>query len=114
MGSLEQRVYERVPFFRPVEVSAPPEAPPVEARSFDISLGGVGLVCPRSSGLRPGAPVALTFRLNDPRRGPVVERVFGRVAHLRAEPDGVRVGVEFLEPLHPTSYPGLSEVIGRL
>jgi c-di-GMP-binding flagellar brake protein YcgR len=114
MSSHERRVYERVPFFKPVGLSAPPEGKGIDVRSFDISLGGVGLVCPRGVGLNLGASVAVTFQLTDPRRGPVIERVMGRVVHLRPGADACHVGVEFIEPVHPTTYPGLSRVIERL
>ena len=69
-----------MPYFGQVTVATPPEAPAVECRSFDISLGGVGLVWPATPGPRPGGAVALTFHL---AASAVPERVYGRVAWTR-------------------------------
>jgi hypothetical protein len=101
-----------VPFLKPVTVWAPPDGPPVEARTVDISLGGVGLACRAS--FRKGQVVVVAFRLNDPRRGPVEERVTGRVANLVADDDGNRIGVEFAEPLHASAHPALTRAVERL
>jgi hypothetical protein len=58
--------------------------------------------------------VVVAFRLTDPRLGVVEERVTGRVANLVADDDANRVGVEFSEPLHPSTYPALSRAVARL
>lgn len=108
----ERRVYVRVPFHKPVTVWAPPDPRPVEARTLDISLGGVGVACRAS--FRRGQVVVVGFRLTDPRRGAVEERVTGRVANLVADEDGNRVGVEFAEPIHPAAYPALARAVERL
>ena len=114
MDPRERRVYERVPFFRPVDLSVPPDAPSIEARSFDVSLGGVGLAVPAGRAVPVGTAVAVTFHLTDRRRGAFDERILGRVVHARSEADCTRVGIEFAEPVHPSAYPGLSRVIGQL
>ena len=111
-AAAERRVYVRVPFLRPVTVSAPPDGRPAEARTLDISLGGVGLTC--SVPFRKGQVVVVTFHLQDPKLGAVVERVEGRVANFQADPDANRVGIEFLEPLHSAANPALTRAVGRL
>jgi c-di-GMP-binding flagellar brake protein YcgR len=110
--AVERRLYVRVPFLKPVRVWAPPEDRPVEARTLDISLGGVGITC--RAAFRKGQVVIIGFRLTDPRLGTVEERVTGRVANLQADDDSNRVGIEFSEPIHPSVFPALARAVGRL
>lgn len=112
-GGAERRVYERVPYFARVSVEIPARAPAVEGRTMDISLGGVGLVCPVSPAVRAGESIAVTFRLTSGRE-PAEERMPGRVVWLRTEAGCCVLGVEFYEPIHPAAQPALSRLIERL
>jgi c-di-GMP-binding flagellar brake protein YcgR len=114
MAGQERRVYERAPYFGRVTVSIPAHAPPVEGRTMDISLGGVGLSCPVSSAIRSGESIAVTFHLVQPRSGPVEERLLGRVAWIRTEAQCCLLGIEFLEPVHPVLNPAVTRLIERL
>ena len=102
---MERRSYERVGFLCRVAVAVRPEAAPIEARSIDLSLGGVGLAT--SAALPVGQTVVLTFFLKGARQEEVRDQVQGRVVNLKADLDCNRVGVEFLEPLHESRHPAL-------
>src|SRR5690242_12567790 len=102
---IELRRFERIPFFCEVSLTVLPDGPRADAHSVDISLGGVGLVT--RAALAPGQTVALAFSVRDESGKLVVDRVLGRVAHLRADPDANRVGVEFLEILSSSTSPHL-------
>lgn len=106
------RADARVPFLHPVTVAASPGGRPVEARALAISPRGVGLTCAASFGT--GQAVTITFRVKDPRRGVVEERVAGRVVNFRADVDANRVGVVFLEPPRAESRPAMTRAVGRL
>ena len=106
------RKYERVAFSSRVELAAGAGSPAVEAYSLDISLGGVGLISPAL--LKVGHAVTLGFRLSHPSKGPVLERVQGRVVFARSDVDGHRLGVEFLEPLHRSKNPELTRKVEGL
>ncbi len=84
----------------------------VEARTVDISLGGVGIAL--AATFARGDLVTIVFRLDGRGRGPVEERVLGRVAYVRADVDGNRIGVEFLEPLASAACPELCRRVDRL
>jgi c-di-GMP-binding flagellar brake protein YcgR len=86
-----------------------PHGKPVVSQSVDISLGGVGIVT--SGHFEPGQQVAVAFALRNHRQQEAVEKVIGRVAHLRAEEGGNLIGVEFLEPLAESSAPLLTRKI---
>jgi c-di-GMP-binding flagellar brake protein YcgR len=106
------RRFERIQFFCDVSLTVVPDGPTVEAHCVDISLGGVGLVT--QAALAPGQTVALAFSLRDDSGKGIVNRVLGRVVHLRAEPDANRVGVEFLEILSPSTSPQLSNKVLKI
>jgi len=101
------RRFERIQFFCDVSLTVLPDGPTVEAHSVDISLGGVGLVTQAAVGT--GQTVALAFSVRDESGKAIVNKVLGRVVHLRAEPDANRVGVEFLEILSASVSPQLSK-----
>jgi hypothetical protein len=111
-SGIGQRVYQRVPFLRPITVVPMPGTRTVEARSLDISIGGVGLTCPVS--LTRGQEVELAFPLDDPQLGKCIERIRGRVVNFVADLDGNLVGVEFLEPLQASRNPALTRAVARL
>jgi c-di-GMP-binding flagellar brake protein YcgR len=108
----ERRRYERIPYFHEVRLTVLPDGPTVVAHAFDISLGGVGLSTQTS--LQPGQMVAVSFPVRDHSNKAVVNRVIGRVAHLTADPDGNRVGVEFAEALGPSVNSELFEQVSQL
>ena len=105
MAVNNQRRYERVPFLCNVTVTVLPSGPPIAACSLDVSVGGVGLVT--QGPFQPGQLVAISFFLKDAAQKQIVDRVTGRVIHLRADVDGNRVGVEFLEPIEESQHPEL-------
>jgi c-di-GMP-binding flagellar brake protein YcgR len=105
MAVINKRRYERVSFLCQVTVAVLPSGTPIAARSVDLSAGGIGLITQGT--FQPGQVVALMFSLQDATRREVVERVTGRVVHLRADVDANRVGVEFLEPLQESQHPVL-------
>ena len=108
----EKRGYPRVPFLRPVTITAQPGGRPVEARTLDISLEGVGLTCAAS--FAKGQAVTVTFRLKGANHDLVEERVAGRVTNFQADLDANRVGVVFGERLDHSSHPALTREVGRL
>jgi c-di-GMP-binding flagellar brake protein YcgR len=111
-GTVDRRRYERVNFFCRVSLATSPGAPAREAQSTDISLGGVGLTTTGQYAL--GQVLTVTFHVRDARRGEVQERVAGRVVNLKADLDGNRLGVEFLEPLDERRYPLLTRKVMSL
>jgi hypothetical protein len=105
MAPIIIRRYQRVPFFCKATLTIAPENTPVDAYTFDISLGGVGLdapvACPR------GTAVRVAFFLKG-RNGVLVEQVPGRVAYVNADESGTRVGIEFHEPIRESTHPELA------
>ena len=58
-----RRRFERVPFFcRVVVTAAAKHGPPLEGRSVDISLGGVGLCAPRGVPARRACAISLAWQ----------------------------------------------------
>jgi c-di-GMP-binding flagellar brake protein YcgR len=108
----ERRSFVRVPFHKAVTVYEPPKGPRVEARTLDVSLGGVGLMCREA--LPRGRAVVVVFILNDPRLGAREEHVPGKVVHLAADVDSNRLGVEFDEPVRASAFPALARAVARL
>lgn len=109
----ERRTYVRVPFMKAVELTVHVANQTVEARTIDISLGGVGIIT-QGGVIVAGQFVTVAFRLHDARLGVRVERVAGRVANFRADLDGNRVGVEFMAPLNEAEYPALVRAVEQL
>jgi hypothetical protein len=107
-----QRKYERIPFFCEVRISDSAGKKTVVANTLDISLGGVGVAV--STPFARGDLVAVSFRLGRVKGQVVEERVFGRVAYFRADIEGNRIGVEFLEPLNAAACPELARRVDRL
>jgi c-di-GMP-binding flagellar brake protein YcgR len=106
------RCYQRVTFLRGATIRRPSVGAAIEARTVDISIGGVGLVAPKP--LTVGEVVTDEFPLEGPDRRALVEGVAGRVVHSAFDLDGYKVGVEFLEPLSHRSSPELSRAVERL
>ena len=77
----------------------------VNAYTFDISLGGVGLNAAVSYPC--GCTVRVSFYLKGPG-GERVEQVLGRVAYVKADESGTRVGIEFQEPVEESTHPELT------
>jgi hypothetical protein len=84
-----------------------PAGTPWSATTVDISRSGVGLLC--SGAFVSGQAVVVAFRL-----GACQERVEGRVIRFSAEPDGNRIGIEFLTPISRAQNPALSSRLDRL
>ena len=102
----ERRACPRSPFFARVVLTTDDGAPPREARSFDLGLGGVGLTCP--SPLDIGRAVVAAFHLAGPGGRGVVEAVPGQVVDVRADESGTILGVRFLAPLDRGASPELT------
>lgn len=107
----ERRRFIRVPFLQPVTLTLA-DGRTIAARTTDISNGGVGTLCRASP--RLGDQVVVTFRLKDLRHRKSEEHVPGRVVNFQADLDANRVGVEFNDVLHPSVFPVLVGVVGRL
>jgi hypothetical protein len=109
---VNQRRYERVAFFAPLELIVLPNGPNVPGRSFDISIGGVGIstqiMLPR------GQTVCVRFHFQNGDNGGIDEDVMGRVAYSRADEDGDRLGIEFLETVRESSQPVLARKLDNL
>jgi hypothetical protein len=102
----EQRRYERVGFFCELTMTILSSGKTVPVRSFDISLGGVG-VCAEIS-LGRGALVQIGFRRKNASGQEVADPVLGKIAYCRADEDGNVFGVEFLEPIQAATHPALT------
>jgi hypothetical protein len=111
MATKYSRHCERVPFFCKAALAVLPVDNPVEAHTFDISLGGVGLYaqvsCPR------GSMVRVSFLLKGPK-GEAIEPVVGRVAYLKADESGTRIGIEFQESIEQSTHPELTRRLQSL
>src|SRR6185312_9963496 len=110
-GWAEKRTYQRVNFLCRVDI-ATDDGATIEANTVDVSLGGVGVASPRF--VAEGLAVTLAFHLRDKQGAPAIERVAARVAHARADSDGLTLGVEFLAPLQRSSHPLLTRAVERL
>jgi hypothetical protein len=110
----ELRVYQRAPYFGRVVVATHAETPAVEGRTFDLSIGGVGLACPTALNPAPGQSITVTFLLAGQYTGSCRERVEGRVVWVRTEPGCCLLGVEFVKLIHPGAHPALSRLMERL
>ena len=111
VATSNRRRYARVPFLKPVTVTAA-DGKTLSTQTIDISDGGVGFTCRVS--FRVGEPVVVAFRLTDAKLGVCEERVAGRVVNFQADFEVNRVGVEFEEPLHPSKFPILARAVNRL
>jgi c-di-GMP-binding flagellar brake protein YcgR len=98
----ELRQYERVGFLCQLEITAIPDGTPQEARSIDLSLGGVGVVTPATFSV--GQLVTVTFFLGDSTSNAVQDPVVGRIAHFAADVDSNRLGIQFLQPLREADH----------
>ena len=111
MEIMHTRHYQRVPFFCKATLTVLPTGARVNAYSFDISLGGVGLnaqgSCPK------GSEVRVAFFLKG-RSGVLVEQVPGRVAYVSADESGTRVGIEFQQPVGESICPELARRLQSL
>jgi hypothetical protein len=109
---IENRRYERVPFFGRVGLTPMAGGPTIEAAAVDISLGGFGVISPKP--LKAGDLVRASFPHRDGNGREVVETVPARVAFVRADFEGNRLGLEFLEPLNRATHPALARKVERL
>ncbi len=108
----EQRRYQRVAYFCPLQLTVLPDGPTVPGSSFDISRGGVGLVADIS--LERGQSVFIHFQVENQRHEAVEAGILGRVAYSRADEDGNSIGVEFLEDVREPSQPVLARILDNL
>lgn len=103
--------FERVPFFTRVTLESSHWGQTADARTVDVGLHGVGLICQEP--LPVDQTVSLTFYLKDgPREA--AELVVGRVVNVRFDDDVTIVGVEFSEPLSPRDAPVLVRTVEGL
>lgn len=109
---LGRRRYERVAFFCPVTVFALPDGPVLSGRTFDISLGGVGVTTERM--LERGQSVRVRFHVQNESDEAVEEDVIGQVAFSRADEAGDRMGIEFLQAVHESMQPILTYKLNNL
>jgi hypothetical protein len=107
-----QRRYQRVAFFRELTLTSLAGGQSAPARSFDVSLGGVGVAAAVSP--PRGELVRVGFHLKDAAGRPLVENVTGRVAYAQADENGNLLGVEFLEPIRPSTHPELTRELQNI
>jgi c-di-GMP-binding flagellar brake protein YcgR len=108
----QQRRYERVAFFCPLHLTVQPDGPTVPGRSFDVSLGGVGICA--GVLLERGQTVRIRFHLHNGSTKYIDEDIMGRVAYCRADEEGNRMGIEFLETIRETTQPALARKLNSL
>jgi hypothetical protein len=108
----DRRRYERVAFFCPLRLSVLPDGRTVPGYSFDISIGGVGLMADIT--LERGEIVEICFLLKNHRNEDTTESLTGRVAYSCADEDGDRIGIEFLEPIRVSAHTLLARTINNL
>lgn len=108
----ERRRYERVEWYCPLQLTALPDGPVIEGESFDVSLGGVGVAT--NVMLQRGQAVKILFHIHNGAKPSVDEEVLGRVAYSRADEDGNRLGIEFLEPIRESAFPALAKKLNDL
>jgi hypothetical protein len=104
-----QRRFERVPFFCPLHVTVLPEGVAAPATSIDISIVGVGITSALS--MERGRSVRVRFQFKNGSEETYDEEVWGRVAYSRADENGNRLGIEFLEPIRASTHPVLAHKI---
>jgi len=109
---LGRRRYERVAFFCPLQLTELRNGTTVPASSFDIGIGGVGLTT--EIALERGQPVRVRFCLRHESNGETDEDVLGQVAYCRADEDGNRIGIEFLEVVRESTQPALVRRLNSL
>ena len=97
--------FTQTPFVGTATLRALPAGTSVDAYSFDISLGGVGLNA--KAPYPRGSMVRVSFFLKDPG-GERVEQVSGRVAYVKADESGTLVGIEFQETIRESTHPELT------
>jgi hypothetical protein len=67
--------------------------------------------------LERGQAIRVAFRLQVGRNGSaetIEEEVFGRVAYSRADEDGDRIGIEFVETIRESNQPVLAKKLNSL
>jgi c-di-GMP-binding flagellar brake protein YcgR len=108
----ERRRYERVACFIPVQLTVLPSGPVLQARSFDISRGGVGVMAEKL--LERGQAVSIRVHFSNGSPDGADEDVLGRIAYARADEDGDRIGVEFISPIQESITPMLAKKLESL
>ena len=96
-GGIERRQYERRSIRTPA-VLALPGRKPVEVLALDISLGGLGTLCPIN--VKPGTPCRVYINLPVTRHERELISIEGVVMRsiFASKEDSFRVGVKFAEP----------------
>ena len=98
-------------FFRPVRLTILPDGPDVLANTFDISIGGIGVIS--DVWLGRGTAVRVRFTSEDEPSGQFAEDAFGKVAYTRADESGNHIGVEFLKIIDESTHPALYKAMNR-
>jgi hypothetical protein len=107
-----QRRYERVSFFSPLQLTVLPDGPTVPGSSFDISIGGVGVITEIM--LDRGQDVCIHFQFSNGAKATIEEDVLGRVAYCRADEDSNCMGIAFLRVIREATQPVLTHKLDRL
>jgi c-di-GMP-binding flagellar brake protein YcgR len=109
---LEQRRYERVAFYCNLDLTVLPDGPTVPGRSFDLSVGGAGIITQLS--LKRGQAIRIRFHLPNGPNEVIDEDLLGQVAYTRADEDGNRTGIQFLETIREATQPTLARKLNAL
>jgi hypothetical protein len=84
----------------------------VPGTSFDVSISGIGITL--GIWLDRDKEVCVRLHFNNSSQEPVEEDILGRVAYSRADEDGNRIGVEFLENVQEATQPELAQKLNEL
>jgi hypothetical protein len=109
---LEQRRYQRVAFYCGLQLTVLPNGPTIPARSFDLSVGGVGITSDLL--LNRGQAVRIRFHLRNGSKEWTDEDILGRIAYACADESGNRMGIEFLETIQKSTKPALAHALNTL
>jgi len=108
----KRRKYERVSAIIPAEVTWLEPGVRIEANVTMLGRGGLELFAPRA--IAEGQSVEVEVHLFAGRHDEGVERVLGTVVWLKVDLDGNAIGVRFIEPLTPKSFPLLCQYLDRI
>lgn len=108
----DQRRKERKTFiYEDIELYFPDDSTRVQANALDISLGGIGLLCPKR--LLINRDVIIKIGLLSDNHILQYESVSGTVVWCRSREFGFAIGIKF-KNLNPTQHPQLVEFLDQM
>lgn len=107
----ERRRHERVPFLAKARLRLGPQGPEWQARSLDLSDGGVCLFAPAM--LEVSARVEISLRLRGEEETVWSEPQAATVRRCQVEPEGNRIAFEFDSLISDSGDPRLAQALAR-